>query len=218
MAKKGILSMVMQPGRVKIWEDRLRDIASKGRQNLEEGMVTESYKANKDQVIQILNRALASEWIAFMQYWHHYFMATDIHSPEIREMFKDAAGEELHHIEEIGERVQALGGVPVDKPEDITQQWIKSVDYGHDLRSMLEIDLADERATVAFYSEIVRFCGFDDIVTRSMFEEILREEEEHANTLADILYAYDSSTNRRTSSLHQQVAEEAIRIPQQRAA
>lgn len=183
-----------------------------------EGPVTESYKANKDQVVQLLNRALASEWIAFMQYWHHYFMATDIHSPEIREMFKEQAAGELHHIEEIGERIQALGGVPVDKPEEITQQWIKSVDYGHDLRSMLETDLADERATVAFYSEIVRFCGFDDIVTRAMFEEILREEEGHANELADILYTYDASTNQRISSLHAQVAEQAIRAPQERAA
>lgn len=193
----------------KIWEDRLQDMARKSRQNLEEGLVTESYKANRDQVIQLLNRALASEWIAFMQYWHHYFMATDIHSPEIKEMFKEQAEGELHHIDEIGQRIQALGGVPVDKPEEITEHWIKSVDYGHDLPSMLEIDLIDERATVSFYSEIVRFCGFDDIATRVIFEEILREEEEHANTLADILYAYDASTNQRISSLHEQVEQKA---------
>ncbi|MCL4369778.1 MAG: hypothetical protein M1380_02570, partial [Chloroflexi bacterium] len=83
--------MAMQTGRGKIWDDRLRDMANKSRQKLEEGLVTEAYKANRDEVIQLLNRALASEWIAFMQYWHHYFMATDLHSPEIREIFKEQA-------------------------------------------------------------------------------------------------------------------------------
>lgn len=200
--------MAIQTRQAKIWEDRLQDMANRSRQNLEEGLITDAYKANRDQVIQLLNRALASEWIAFMQYWHHYFMATDIHSPEIRDMFKEQAEGELHHIEEIGNRIQALGGVPVNKPEEITQQWTKSVDYGHDLRNMLEIDLIDERMTVNFYSEIIRFCGYDDIGTRTLFEEILREEEEHANELADILYAYDASTNQRISGIHEQVAEQ----------
>ena len=210
--------MAMQSGKGKIWEDRLRDMAAKSRQKLDEGPVTDSYKANPDEVIQLLNRALASEWIAFMQYWHHYFMATDLHSPEIKELFKEQAEGELHHIDEIGQRIQALGGVPVDKPEEITQYWSKSVDYGHDLRSMLEINLVDERMTVSFYSEIVRYCGFDDIVTRSMFEEIIREEEEHANTLADILYSYDASTNQRIPSIHQQMAGEAVQAQQRKAA
>lgn len=210
--------MAMQTGRGKIWDDRLRDMANKSRQKLEEGLVTEAYKANRDEVIQLLNRALASEWIAFMQYWHHYFMATDLHSPEIREIFKEQAESELHHIDEIGQRIQALGGVPVDKPEEVIQHWTKSVDYGHDLRNMLEIDLVDERMTVNFYSEIVRYCGFNDIVTRTLFEEILREEEEHANTLADILYAYDASTNQLIPSVHDQVAGQGVPVPQRRAA
>ena len=201
--------MAMQTRGGKIWEDRLQDMAKRSHQNLEDGPLTESYKANKDEVIQLLNRALASEWIAFMQYWHHYFMATDIHSPEIKEFFKDAADQELHHIDEIGSRIQALGGVPCDKPEEIVNLWPKSVDYSHDIRSMLERNLIDERMTVNFYSEIVRYCGFDDIVTRSMFEEILREEEEHASDLADILYAFDASTNQRISTIHEQITEKA---------
>jgi bacterioferritin len=193
-------------------------MANNSRQKLEDGSVTGAYKANRDEVIQLLNRALASEWIALMQYRHHYFMATDIHSPEIQEMFKKQADDELHHIDEIGQRIQALGGVPVNKPEEVVQHWNKSVDYGHDLRNMLEIDLIDERMTVNYYSEIVRYCGFDDIVTRALFEEILREEEDHANALADILYAYDASSNQQIPSIHQQMAGQAIPAQQRRAA
>ncbi len=199
--------MTIQPRPGKIWEDRIGQMAKSSRQKLDDGAITESYKADKEQVIQLLNRALASEWTAFMQYWHHYFMATDIHSPEIKQVFKSLAGQELEHIEEIGERIQLLGGVPVDHPKEVLELWPTSVDYGHDLRNMMEEDLIDERVTVSFYEEIIRFCGFDDNGTRALFEEILREEQGHADTLSDILYAYDASTNQRIPSIHEQVME-----------
>lgn len=185
----------------------IKDFNNKARLEMEEGAVTDAYQADREQVIELLNRALASEWTAFMQYYHHYFMSTDIHSVEIKEYFKESAGQELHHIDEIGSRIQLLGGVPVAKPAEVPQLWPATVEYGHDLVSMLELDLVAERTTVAFYSEIVRIAGNDDITTRTLFEEILREEEEHANDLADLIYAHDASTNKTMESLH----EEAVR-------
>jgi bacterioferritin len=199
--------MAIRSPKGKIWDDRLQKMLKDGGKNLEEGPVTEAYKANKEEVIELLDRALASEWTAYLQYYHHHFMATDIHSAEIREYFKEAAAQELHHIEEIGERIQMLGGVPTHKPREIAELWPADVEYGHDLRSMLEVDLMAERGTINFYSEIVRFCGFDDIVTRVLFEEILREEHEHANELADLLFASDASTNEVIPSLHDQVGD-----------
>lgn len=190
------------------WEKQITDFSSSARQNMEEGAVTDSYKADREQVITLLNRALASEWTAFMQYWHHYFMATDIHSAEIKDYFKESAGQELHHIDEIGSRIQLLGGVPVAKPAEVPNLWPGSVEYGHDLVSMLKADLISERTTVAFYSEIVRFCGYDDITSRVLFEEILREEEEHANELADLIYAHDASTNKPIEGLHQEAIQQ----------
>lgn len=210
--------MSMQPQQGKTWEDRIKDMANKARQELDEGAITPSYKANKDEVIELLNRALASEWIALMQYWHHYFMATDIHSPEIKETFKKFADQELEHIDEIGSRIQLLGGVPVEKPEEIMKLWPSPVDYGTDLRSMMEEDLIDERVTVQFYSEIVRVCGNDDIVTRCLFEHILHEEEEHADTWADILYQYNASTNKPMNTIHQYIASQAAAGRQPKAA
>jgi len=195
------MSMQAQQGR--IWEDRIKDMASKARQQVDEGAVTPYYKANRDEVIELLNRAISSEWIALMQYWHHYFMSTDIHSPEIKEAFKKFADQELEHIDEIGSRIQLLGGVPADKPEEITRLWPSPVDYGTNLRSMMHEDLIDERVTVEFYSEIIRYCGNDDPTTRFIFEHILAEEEEHANTWADILFQSDASTNERISSVHE---------------
>ncbi len=190
-------------------ERLITDLNSKARRDMQEGAVTEAYKANREQIIELLNRALASEWTAFMQYWHHYFMATDIHSAEIKEYFKESAGQELHHIDEIGSRIQLLGGVPVAKPAEVPQLWPATVEYGHDLLSMLQLDLIAERTTIGFYSEIVRLSGNDDITTRVLFEEILREEEDHANDLADLIYAMDASTNQLIDTLHEEAVEAA---------
>lgn len=196
--------MALRTATSKITNDQIKRMTQQASKGLEEGAVTEAYKADKEQVNHLLNQALASEWTAFMQYYHHFFMATDIHSVEIKEYFKEAAAQELHHIEEIGGRIQLLGGVPVAKPAEVPNLWPSSVEYGHDLRSMLQVDLIAERTTIQFYNEIVRFCGYDDNTTRVIFEEILREEEDHANELHDLLFAHDASTNEMMPDLHQQ--------------
>lgn len=188
-----------------MWDDRLHGLTDRVRQHLEDGALTDAYRANPEEVIAILNRALASEWSAFLQYWHHYFMASDLHSLELKEFWKDEAEEELDHARRIGERIQLLGGVPCNRPEEIARQTPTPVEYGHDLRSMLEADLAAERATIVFYSDIVRLCGNDDIVTRRMFEEILEDEEEHADRLATLLFAFDASTGEQIATIHERV-------------
>ncbi len=199
--------------------DRLiNEFASKAHREMEEGAVTAAYQADKEQIIGLMNRALASEWTAFMQYYHHYFMATDIHSAEIKDYFKESAGQELHHIDEIGSRIQLLGGVPVAKPADVPVLWPPTVEYGHDLVSMLQADLAAERTTIQFYSQIVRVAGNDDIATRVLFEEILREEEDHANDIADLLFAHDASTAKPIESMHEEFTEKPAAVQHRRVA
>ncbi|MBI2939928.1 MAG: bacterioferritin [Chloroflexi bacterium] len=200
-----------------VWSERLRNLTDRARENLVDGALTDAYKANREEVIGILNRALASEWSAFLQYWHHYFMASDLHSSALREMFKKQAAEEMEHARAIGERVQLLGGVPCTRPEDISSLTPTPVQYGHDLRSMLEADLIGERATIMFYCEVVRHCGNDDIVTRRMFEDLLEDEEEHADELLRLLYQFDATTSEQIPSLHEApkgVAEAGVRRPE----
>ncbi len=72
------------------------------------------------------------------------------------------------------------------------------------MRDMLRTDLVYERQTIAFYNEIVRTCGFDDNETRVLFEGILRDENEHANELSNLLYQFDASTGRQIDTLHQE--------------
>ena len=48
-------------------------------------------------------------------------------------------------------------------------------------------DLIAERIAIDSYREIVQFLGDKDPTTRRLFEEILAQEEEHADDMADIL-------------------------------
>lgn len=186
-----------------MWTDRLQQMNQLAEQNLAEGAVTPAYKANRDEVLDLLNRALASEWAAFLQYWHHYFMASDLHAAEVREMWKEHAGDEYQHALKFNERINQLGGVPANSPKRIDELNPTPYTEGHDLRSMLEADLVGERATIEFYNEIVRVCGFDDNETRVIFEAALLDENEHANELSNLLYQFDASTGKQIPSEHE---------------
>ncbi len=52
---------------------------------------------------------------------------------------------------------------------------------------MIREDLVAERIVIESYSEIIRFLGNDDPSTRRLMEEILAEEEDHANDLRTLL-------------------------------
>lgn len=48
-------------------------------------------------------------------------------------------------------------------------------------------DLVAERIAIDIYSQVIRYLGDDDPTTRRMLEEILANEEGHADDLASML-------------------------------
>ncbi len=197
------------------WEGRLQQFNQEAKQNKPDGAVTPAYKADRQKIIDMLNHALASEWGSFLQYRHHYTMASDIHMAGIKEIWDEQAGDELDHAKKFNERINQLGGVPANDPKEVARLNPTPFSAGHDIRSMLEDDLVGERATIEFYNEIVRTCGFDDNETRAMVEEILLDENEHANTLSSLLYQYDAASGKQIPDLHEEILQP---IQQRRAA
>lgn len=190
-----------------IWQNRLESQVREAEQNLPDGAFTCGYRANVDEIIALLRRAQASEWASFLQYWHHSFMASDIHSHELKNVFQEHAEDEYEHARLMGERIQQLGGVPCDSPEDIARETPTPTEYNHDLRSMMEADLIGERSTIDFYDEIIRTCGFDDNVTRAIFEHVIQEEAHHADDFATLLFAIDGTTGQQIESTHDKIED-----------
>ena len=167
------------------------ELRRRARQHIEDGAVTPGYGADRDTVIRILNEALATEIVCVLRYKRHYFMAQGIHAQAVAQEFLEHANEEQGHADRIAERITQIGGEPNFSPEGLLTRSHSEYVEGDTLVEMIREDLVAERVAIESYSEIVRFLGTKDITTRRMMEEILANEEEHADDLQKLLVTLD---------------------------
>lgn len=172
----------------------LQEIRDRARQQIVDGAVTKSYQLDREQVISIMNEALATEIVCTLRYKFHYFMATGIHSRAIKEEFLEHANEEQEHADRIAERIKQLGGKPEMNPASVTGTSHSEFKEGASLADMIREDLIAERIAIETYREIIKYFGEQDPTSRIMFEEILAKEEEHADELTDMLFAIEPQT------------------------
>lgn len=177
------------------------ELRRRARQHIQEGAVTERYRANRDTVIKLLNEALATEIVCVLRYKRHYFMAQGIHADPIAAEFLQHANEEQGHADQIAARIIQLGGSPNFNPEGMLMRSHSEYVEGQTLVDMIKEDLIAERIAIDSYTEMIRYLAEDDITTRRMMESILAVEEEHANDLVSFLADMDKDwkTRDRTS-------------------
>lgn len=137
-------------------------------------------KEQRTKLIDELNKGVAREITAIIQYSYHHVMAEGINSPSISEMFEKTALEEMEHLEDFSDRINYLGGVPTTKPNPIK--------VGGTLEQMVKDDLLIEYEAIKLYRgqiDIAKEIG--DTTTRLMLEKILSAEEEHADKWETVL-------------------------------
>jgi bacterioferritin len=171
----------------------IKTLRERARRHIENGAVTENYKADRQTVIRVLNEALATEIVCVLRYKSHYFMAKGIHAQAVADEFLEHANEEQGHADQIAERITQLGGAPNLNPEGMLTRSHSEYQQGDTLEDMIKEDLIAERIAIESYSEIIRYLGNDDVTTRRMMESILAVEEEHADDLAKLLVTLDST-------------------------
>jgi bacterioferritin len=171
-------------------------IRGRARRKIEDGAVTEAYKGDVNKTVDILNDALATEIVCVLRYMHHYFMATGVHAMSVRNEFKEHADAEREHADKIADRIQQLGGKPDFNPKHLLERSASQYVEGSSLAEMVREDLVAERIVIEVYSDMIRYFGNNDPTTRTMIEEILRDEEEHASDLSDLLYIIDPKTGK----------------------
>jgi len=172
----------------------VKEVEARVKEAMENGPVTPYYSLPLDQVYDVLNCALASEIICVLRYQQHYYMSTSIHQSQLQSLFKEHWHDEEGHRDLIADRIKQLGGVPNFDPDGITSRAFSNFSSGHTLADLLREDLLAERVVIKMYGDIVTFFGAADPVTRRMFEEILKDEEDHADDIADLLYTVDPLT------------------------
>jgi len=165
----------------------VQELRRRARQHIEEGAVTDGYRANRDTVIKLLNEALATEIVCVLRYKRHYFMAQGIHADPIASEFLTHANEEQGHADQIAGRIVQLGGSPNFSPDGLLSRSHSEYVEGTTLVDMIKEDLIAERVAIDSYTEMIRYVADDDITTRRMLESILAVEEEHADDLSSFL-------------------------------
>jgi bacterioferritin len=141
-----------------------------------------------EEVIALLNRAYADEWLAYYQYF--------IESKVIKGLMKDAAitelnqhaADELRHATMIADRIIQLGGTPILHPND----WMKYTNCGYDapkdfdVVAILNDAIKGEQCAIKTYSGIVEITRNKDIVTYDLVSSILADEVEHEEDLQSL--------------------------------
>jgi bacterioferritin len=193
----------------------VKTLRERARRHIEQGAVTEGYKADRKVVLKLLDEALATEIVCVLRYRRHYFMADGINARAVADEFLQHANEEQGHADQIAARIVQLGGAPNLSPQGMLARSHSEYVEGETLIDMIREDLVAERVAIDSYKEMIEYVGSKDPTTRRMLDGILALEEEHAEDLATLLQRYDQPPYAGSVSL-QQMNDEALAMHKER--
>lgn len=151
--------------------------------------IVEKNGIKADELITMLNKAYADEWLAYYQYWVGAKVAAGVPKAEVIAEMEEHAGEELKHADLLAERIIQLGGTPLLDPKD----WLKESGCGYiapkdpKVKTLIKQNIDAERCAIATYQKIFDFVKGKDPVTTHIVRHILQEEVEHEQDLEDLL-------------------------------
>jgi bacterioferritin len=171
----------------------VEDLRARARKDLSDGAMTSNYGGDVETAIKMLNDALATELTCVLRYRFHFVAAQGLDSEAVKGEFLQHAKEEQAHADRIAERINQLGGKANFNPATFAARSATEYREGKNLVDMIKEDLVAERIAVEHYRDMVRYFGEKDPTTRRMVEDILAQEEEHANDMHDLLVAHEGS-------------------------
>ncbi|MBV8772943.1 MAG: bacterioferritin [Deltaproteobacteria bacterium] len=165
----------------------VEEMRARARRHLESGAVTDEYKADRSQVVQILNQALATELICMLRYKSHYYRARGINSEAVKPEFLQHATEAQQHADMIAARIVQLNGAPDFSPAGLRSRSRTEYTQPATLTEMIREDLVSERIAIEFYTEVIYWLGDGDLTTRKVMQDILAVEAQHAEDMKGLL-------------------------------
>jgi bacterioferritin len=138
-----------------------------------------------DQLIELLNKALGDEWLAYYQYWIGAKVAKGPMRGEVTAELELHATEELGHALLLVNRIVQLGGTPLLTPED----WYKMTNCGYEapedpyVEVLLKQNIAGEQCAIGVYKALSDLTKDVDPVTYEMALQIMADEIEHEEDL-----------------------------------
>jgi bacterioferritin len=147
-----------------------------------------------DELLGMLNKAFADEWLAYYQYW--------LGAKIVKGPMKDAvaaellihATEELSHADMLAMRIIQLGGTPLLSPD----KWLANTHCGYDapenpfVKELLAQNIKGEQCAIDVYQKILQIVKDTDPVTYNIVLTILQQEVEHEEDLQSLDEDLDS--------------------------
>lgn len=155
------------------------------RNSLEKGGMAPADAAGRKDIIRLLNDSLATELVCVLRYKRHHFTASGLASPKIAEEFLVHANEEAGHADRLARRIVQLGGEPDFSPASLVGRSHAAYDDSMDLGAMIRANLIAELVAIEAYSQLITLIGAKDPSTRRLLEDILSDEQAHADELKD---------------------------------
>ena len=167
------------------------ELRRRARAHLEQGAITPNYQGSPEDTVRILNDAVATEIVCILRYKFHAIAATGLSSDSVKAEFMEHATDEERHLGMLAERINQLGGRPNMNPAGLSERSATEYVEGANLVEMIKENLVAERIAVETYRDMIRYFANNDPTTRAMLEEILGDEEGHANDMHDLLVAHE---------------------------
>ena len=133
---------------------------------------------SNEQLIDHLNGILRHEWTGVAQYAQASFMVEGIWRQVYAGKFEGDAKESFKHAQLVGEKISALGGVPVTTRNEIKQ--------ARDVGAILQISLDFEAKAVEMYLHAIELAA-DDRPLVVFLEDILKDEQEGVDEYTKLL-------------------------------
>jgi len=131
-------------------------------------------------LLDLMNEGIAREIQVSIQYMWQHVQWWGVKHFAVKDALQSIAVAEMKHAEAIAERLYYLGGIPTTKPSPI---FVRKT-----LREMLGQDKKDEEGAIKLYKQIIQVADKEgDVTTRTLFEGILAQEEDHHDTFISIL-------------------------------
>ncbi|MGN7248827.1 bacterioferritin [Janibacter anophelis] len=126
-------------------------------------------------VVTLLNEALTLELTVVNGYFLHARMLDNWGLPRLGKVFYDLSIGEMKDADELIERILMFDGHP-------NVQKLNNIPIGEDAKEMLELALASEIVAVKQFNAAAQEChDLGDHATAAIFEEMARDEEQHAD-------------------------------------
>ncbi|EGD45107.1 bacterioferritin [Nocardioides sp. NBC_00368] len=136
-------------------------------------------------VVELLNEALTFELTVTNTYFLHARMLDNWGLPKLGKVFYDLSIDEMRDADDLINRILMFDGHP-------NVQRLNAIQVGETAQEMLTLALESERAAVAQFNAGGDECHqLGDHGTAAVFEEMVRDEEKHADWFESQLDAID---------------------------